>query len=71
MRNDLIEFRKQLGLTQEEFALLFNKDRQYQNNIEKGRRKGSADYWLGIMEKFNLTFEKINSLREVLPNETS
>ena len=71
MRSNLIEFRFQLGLTQTEFAGLFNKDRQYQNNIEKGRRKGSADYWLGIMAKFNLTLEAIKKLKEVSSNETT
>lgn len=71
MRNNLIEFRWQLGLTQAEFAELFNKDRQYQNNIEKGRRKGSADYWIKIQKKFNLTNEKTLNLMEVTTDETT
>ncbi len=71
MRNNLTEFRHKLGLTQEEFAGLFNTDRQYQNNVEKGRRTGSADYWLGIMGKFNLTYLELIKLKEVSTNETA
>ena len=71
MRSNLIEFRNQLGFTQTEFAELFSVDKQYQSNVEKGKRKGSADYWLRIMEKFNLTCEKINKLREVSSNENT
>lgn len=71
MRSNLTEFRLKLGLTQEEFAGLFNTDRQYQNNVEKGRRKGSADYWLGIMGKFNLTYLELIKLKEVSTSEQS
>ena len=71
MSNNLIKFRQQLGFTQVEFAEILNVDRQYQQNVEKGRRKGSADYWLRIMEKFKLTCENINKLREVSSNETT
>ncbi|MBP3920805.1 MAG: helix-turn-helix transcriptional regulator [Bacilli bacterium] len=71
MRSDLIEFRHRLGLTQEEFAKLFKKNKQYQNNVEKGKRKGSAEYWLLIQKKFKLTNETTLDLMEVTSNENT
>ena len=71
VRNNLINLRLQLGFTQTEFAKLFNKDRQYQFNIENGKRKGSAEYWLAIQKKFNLANEATLKLMEVSSNETT
>lgn len=65
MRNNLVELRHNLGLTQEEMAKLVNCTRGQWCNIEKARRQGSADMWLLLGTKLNLTLEEIQKLKEV------
>jgi DNA-binding XRE family transcriptional regulator len=69
MLNNLINFRKKLGFTQEEMAKVIKKTRQHYCNIEKGRIKGTADTWFAIQKKFNLSNEETLNLREVQPVE--
>lgn len=65
MRSNLVAFRKELGLTQEEMADMFSRSKQYWCNLEKGREKGNADLWLDIGVKFNLTAKQVQKLREI------
>lgn len=65
MRNNLIEFRKKIGLSQEELGDLVNKKKQYVWFVEHGKRQGSADFWLSIQRIFKLSFEEIDKLMEV------
>ena len=65
MRNNLIEFRKKIGMSQEELGSLANKKKQYVWFVEQGKRKGSVDFWLSIQKKFKLSFEEIDKLMEV------
>lgn len=65
MRSNLIEFRKKLGLTQEEFGLLFHKSKQYIWFVEKGKRQGSAEMWMLLAIKFDLSLEELKKLMEV------
>lgn len=55
MRNNLIDFRKKLGMTQDEFGEMFNLNKQQVSFIENGKRKGSPEFWLEVQKKFNLT----------------
>ena len=64
-RNNLIEFRQKLGLTQTEMGALFNKKKGYWCFLELGKRDGDPDLWLDIGIKFNLTFQQVKKLREV------
>ena len=65
MRNNLIEFRKKIGLSQTELGALVDKKKQYVWFVEQGKRKGSADFWLSIQRTFKLSFEEIDKLMEV------
>lgn len=65
MRNNLIEFRHKLGLTQEEFGNMFKQSRGQWCNIEVGRKKGSAEMWLELGNKFDLTVKELKKLMEV------
>lgn len=59
MRDRLKDFREQLGFTQEEFAKMLTITRQQYSNIEKGKRTGSAMFWLSLQKKFNLTYDEV------------
>lgn len=65
MRSNLIALRKELGLTQKEFGLLFKKSSQHISNIENNRENGSTDMWLDIGLKFNLSVKQVKKLMEV------
>lgn len=69
MLNNLIEFREKVGFTQAEMAVVIGTTRQNYCNIEKGRVKGTADAWIAIQKKFNLSVEQIERLREVATSE--
>lgn len=65
MRNNLIEFRKKIGLSQAELGSLVDKKKQYVWFVEQGKRRGSADFWLSIQRIFKLSFEELDKLMEV------
>lgn len=65
MRSNFVVFIKELGLTQNEFGLIFNKSKQHINNIAHNRSDGSIDLWLDIGIKFNLSVKQLKELREV------
>lgn len=65
MRRNLVAFIKELGMTQYEFGLIFDKSKQHINNIAHNRSDGSIDLWLDIGIKFNLSAKQIKDLREV------
>ncbi len=66
MRNNLIEFRHKIGLTQEEMASLINqKSRQQWCNIEAGKRNLTAEEIVEIGIKFNLSPKELKRLMEV------
>lgn len=60
------QLREKLGFTQEEFGELFNLSRQQYNSIEKGNRKGSAEFWLSVQKRFNLTNEETLHYMELI-----
>ncbi len=66
MRNNIVEFRKKIGLTQEEMGALVDKSRNYWCLIETGRIKGEPEMWLDLQIKFNLTAEETKKLMEVV-----
>lgn len=66
MRNNLIELRHKIGLTQEEMARLINqKSRQQWCNIESGKRNLTAEEIVEIGIKFNLSLVELKQLLEV------
>ena len=65
MRNNLIEFRKKVGLTQEEMGSLVKCSRYQYCNVEAAKREGSPDMWLDIGILFNLSVQQLKKLREV------
>ena len=65
MRNNLKEFRRKLGLSQEEMGAMFNLTRQQWCNIESGQRKGSGEFWVRLQKKFGLTADETLKLMEV------
>ena len=54
-RDNLIEFRKTIGQSQEEFGRMLGITGCNQGQIENGLRKPSATYILKLMKKFNFT----------------
>lgn len=71
MRENLINFRKKLGLTQNEMAKMFNLTKGTWCNIEKGRNTGKAKMWIDLADKFKLSNEETKKLMEVSSNETT
>ena len=71
MRNNLINFRHELGLSQTDLGGLFGLKKQQISKIENGRQEGSADFWLDMQEKFCLTNEATKKLKEVQPDKIS
>lgn len=65
MRNNLIKLRVDLGLTQQEMGSLVGYTRGQWCNVEKAKRKGSADMWFALGTKLGLTLEQIKKLKEV------
>lgn len=65
MRNNLIEFRTKLGMTQTEMGELFKLSRGQWSNIENGRRNGSTKLWLEFQKKFKLDADQTLKLMEV------
>lgn len=65
MRSNLKEFRKKLGLTQEEMGLLVNKRTKGQwCNIEAGKRNFSAEDIVELGIKFNLSAKELKRMME-------
>ena len=65
MRNNLINFRKKLGMNQEEFGSLLNLTKQKVSNLETNRKQGTGEEWIKIQILFNLTPEQTLNLMEV------
>lgn len=65
MRNNLINFRKRLGMNQEEFGSLVNLTKQKISNLETGRKQGTGEEWIKIQLFFNLTPTETLKLMEV------
>ena len=53
------ELRKQIGLSQESFALKIDMDRTYYASVELGRRNISIENIKKIANGFNLTIEEL------------
>lgn len=53
-RNNLIKFRKQLGLTIDEMADKLGCTRSYLNDIELGKKTGSMGFWENFQEVFGI-----------------
>lgn len=65
MRSNLIKLRKDVGLNQDEMSKIAEVSRAQYCNMEAGKRNGSADAWLKIGLKFNLTIQQLEKLKEV------
>jgi DNA-binding XRE family transcriptional regulator len=65
MRSNLVKLRKDVGLNQDEMSKIAGVSRSQYCNIEAGNRNGSADAWLKIGLKFNLTIQQLEKLKEV------
>ena len=66
MRNNLIKFRKTLGLTQSEFGELFGLSKNQVCWVETNRTKGMPEFWVELGIKFNLTTSQLKELMEVI-----
>lgn len=66
MRNNLIKFRKTLGLTQSEFGELFGLSKNQVCWVETNRTKGTPEFWIDLQIKFNLTAIQTKELMEVI-----
>lgn len=66
MRNNLINFRKTLGLTQSEFGDLFGLSKNQVCWVETNRTKGMPEFWIELGIKFNLTTPQLKELMEVI-----
>lgn len=53
-RENLIRFRKSLGLTQEEAANKIGCTRTYLNNLELGKNEGTIDFWCKFQKTFGV-----------------
>ena len=65
MRNDLIKFRKALGLNQGDFGMLFGLSKNQVCWIETNRVKGKPEFWIELGIKFDLTLAQLKELMEV------
>ena len=54
MRENLIAFRKGLGLTIEEAALKIGCSRVYLNNLELGKSDGTLEFWYKFQKAFGI-----------------
>ena len=64
-RENLIEFRKKIGMTQKEMGALFKLTESQWSRVESNDRKGNAELWLSLQKKFNLTVDETLKLMEV------
>lgn len=59
MRTELKLLRVKHHLTQPEMAKVCGTSLSTYNLIEQGKRRGSAEFWLTLQEKFNLDGETV------------
>ena len=65
MRTELKRLRVTNFLTQEQMAEKCGTSRNNYGFIEKGKRKGSAEFWLNLQKEFGLSVEQVEELRKV------
>lgn len=63
-RNNLVAFRKSLGLTIDDVAAKLNCTRAYYNNIELGKNDGSIKFWDKFKDVFGVENYDIWNLLE-------
>ena len=55
LESNLKKFRKKIKMKQEEVAKIINYSRQYYSCVERGKKRGSVEFYQRIQDKFDLT----------------